>query len=192
MLTKNDLGQNIKLATDVLLETYKNLNALFIELDAAADGEGFIPLSPKFLRWKSDASPEGWLIRNFIKLYQKKDFIPLKHLPDMNEGDLFCVEIILSGEEDYPVISLAKISYDYSKWTRVPGVSDRWVFWNIFRDDKFFDIKEKDGVWTSKPRHENEEKYWGVQEASGIHIPLITIDSPEKVKSEIFKRLCSL
>ncbi|AIQ39908.1 hypothetical protein [Paenibacillus sp. FSL R5-0912] len=69
MSISNDLGGNISLAVKVLRETYKNLNLLFGEMDMIGKEVGFVPLTPRFLRWKSDSYEDGWLLNNFIKIY---------------------------------------------------------------------------------------------------------------------------
>ncbi|AIQ56197.1 hypothetical protein [Paenibacillus borealis] len=70
MSMSNNLGVNISVAVNVLRQTYKNLNLLFSEMDMIAEEMGFVPLSTRFLRWKSDNYEDGWLLNNFIKIYQ--------------------------------------------------------------------------------------------------------------------------
>lgn len=192
MSLTTDKGQNISTAVDILLETYENLNLLFTEMDALSEKEGFIPLTPKFLRWKSDSSYEGWLTRNFIKLYQIQNHSSISNLPDINESDIYCVEVDLIGEEGYPDITLARLSYDFSQWTRLPAVSDHWIFWDIFRIKNHFEIQEENGRWDSKPFKKSEKKYWGLKRATAIIIPLTEVKSSESIKSMIFKNLKQL
>lgn len=189
MSIKIDQGQNISTAVNVLLETYKHLNLLFTEMDALASEEGFIPLTPKFLRWKSDTSFEGWLTSNFIKLYQIESHAAVAHLSDLNEGDLFIVEIDLNSEEGYPEITLGRLSYDYHQWTRMPAVSDHWIFWDIFRNENHFQISEENGRWESQPYKKSVKKYWGIQEAVGITLPLVEVTSSETIRRNIFQNL---
>lgn len=60
----------ILLPVEVLRTTYKNLTLLMGEMDMVGKEQGFAPLGPKFLRWKSDRYEEGWLLSDFIKIYQ--------------------------------------------------------------------------------------------------------------------------
>ncbi|WP_121612675.1 hypothetical protein [Mesobacillus foraminis] len=192
MSLKIEKGQNISTAVHVLVETYKNLNILFTELDALSKEEGFIPLTPRFLRWKSDSSYDGWLTSNFIKLYQITNHTSIPHLPDLSDSDLYCVEVDLTGEENYPEVTLAKLTYDFTQWTRMPAVSDHWIFGDIFRMDNHFRIKEDNGKWTSEPFEKSSKKYWGLKKAVAIAVPLVDISSPETIKSKIFKEFREL
>ncbi len=193
MSSTNNLGQNITTAINVLYETYQNLNLMFSEMDIIAEEEGFVSLSPKFLRWKSDSNTNGWLTNNFVKLYQLEDKSMMANVPDLREGYMFCVEIEL-GEEDvnYPLITLSKFTFDYRSWSRLPGVSDHWIFHNPFRDESQFNIDEKEGLCTSKPHQKTKKKYWGLQEAIGRSFPLLNVTSPETIRSGIFKGLLEL
>lgn len=160
-----------------------------MEMDALASEEGFIPLTPKFLRWKSDSSFEGWLTSNFIKLYQMENHAAVPHLSELNEGDLFLVEIDLNSEEGYPEITLARISFDYNQWIRIPAVSDHWIFWDIFRNENHFQIDEVNGRWESRPYKKSVKKYWGLQEAIAITLPLVEVSSTDRIRSNLFQKL---
>ncbi|OIJ21705.1 hypothetical protein BKP45_03120 [Anaerobacillus alkalidiazotrophicus] len=135
--TNPNMGGNISIAVDVLRETYKNLHLLFSELDRIGEDEGFVPITPKFLRWKSDSAHEGWLTSNFIKLYQIENEHPSTNITDLKNGPIFGIEVDL-GEDEYPVIALIRYHFDYSYWTRLPNVSDHWVF---ISPSPFFVIK---------------------------------------------------
>ncbi|PET30575.1 hypothetical protein CN518_20350 [Bacillus anthracis] len=162
MSLTNNLGQNITLATNILQKTYENLNLLFIEMDRVGEEEGFMSLTPKFLRWKSESNTNGWLTSNFIKLYQLQENSSVPHLSDLRTGDIYCVEVSLNnGSEDYPEITLARFTYDYD-------------------------------FWTSTPYEKSRKKYWGIQQGIAQVIPLLQITSPETIRSEIFKVLSGL
>ncbi|GMB09551.1 hypothetical protein [Thermolongibacillus altinsuensis] len=190
-ITTANMGQNISNAVYVLRETYKNLNLLFSELDRIGEKEGFIPITPRFLRWKSDLDFDGWLISNFIKLYQLEKDPPLKNIPHMKGGYLYGIEIDL-GENEYPIISLIRYNFDYSGRTRIPTVSDHWVFWDPFRVEKFFEINENEGLWTSTPLEKVKDRYWGIQNAIAKEIPLLSVTSPEDIRTKIFQELENL
>ncbi|PLR79794.1 hypothetical protein CVD25_22835 [Bacillus canaveralius] len=192
MPLKNELGENISTAVNILRKTYENLNLLFSEMDVIAEKEGFVSLTPKFLRWKSDSATNGWLTSNFIKLYQIENQTSILNLPEVREGYVYCVEVDLESDKGYPVISLAKLSYDFSQWTRVPSVSDHWIFNDIFHNYNNFIIDEKDSVWTSKPNKKSVKKYWGLQSAIGMGYPLVHVSSSESIRTEIFDRLLTI
>ena len=185
--TSIDTGGNISNAVFVLRETYKNLNLLFSELDRIGEKEGFVSITPKFLRWKSDSDNDGWLTSNFIKLYQLEKDDPLPNFENMRDGYIYGVEVDLEGEDNYPTISLAKYHFDFSEWSRTPGISDHWVFWGAFRLEKFFDIRKEERVWTSKTAEKAKSRYWGLQSAVATDIPLVSINSSEEIKAKIFQ-----
>lgn len=82
----------------------------------------------------------------------------------MRVGDLYGIEIDLR-KDDYPIISLVRYNFDYSAWTRIPSFSDHLVFWDPFMIEKFFEIVETNGLWTSKPLEKAKIRYWGIQNA---------------------------
>lgn len=189
--TTINMGQNISMAIDVLRETYKNLDLLFSELDRIGEQEGFVAVTPRFLRWKSDSDYNGWLTSNFIKLYQFEKDLPSAKVPEIKDGYLFGVEVELEGK-GYPVISLIRYMFDYNMWTRVPAISDHWVFWDPFRVERFFDIKETDGVWESTPLEKAKDRYWGIESVVAKEIPLLSITSVEDIRTKIFQELENL
>lgn len=174
-----DKGQNITTAVTVLRETYKNLDLLFGELDRIGEEEGFIPITPKFLRWKSDADYDGWLTRNFIKLYKipEDSASPIK--------TIYGIEIDLDKEK-FPILSLLKYTFEASEWPEKTSPSDHWIFWDPFRRDNFFNIDKADGVWTSVPLEKAKKRYRGMQKAIFISMPLVSIASPEDVRNIVF------
>ncbi|ENQ3113169.1 hypothetical protein ACEOWI_004509 [Bacillus cereus] len=193
MSLTNNLGQNITLATNILQKTYENLNLLFVEMDRVGEEEGFMSLTPKFLRWKSESNTNGWLTSNFIKLYQLQENVSVPHLSDLRAGDIYCVEVSLNnGSEDYPEIALARFTYDYDFWTKMPSVSDHGIFFYPFRDENNFEIQEKNGIWTCTPYEKSRKKYWGIKQGIAQVIPLLQVTSPETIRSEIFKVLSEL
>ena len=183
-------GENITTAIEIIKETYANLEVLFAEMDRIGEEEGYITLTPRFLRWKSDTDSNGWMTSNFIKLYQVESNPPTEKVTDLT-GPLFGIEVDLEGEE-YPTLSLIRYTYDYSAWTRMPAVSDHWLFYSPFREENFFEIDQIENVWTSIPIEKAKKRYWGIQRAVAIDIPLIDITSPELIRTEIFQKLMTL
>lgn len=193
MSSINDLGGNISLSVNVLLETYKNLNLLFNEMDLIGKEQGFIPLTSKFLRWKSDSYEEGWLLSNFIKIYQLEGTSAgNEQVPDLKDGAVFVVEIDLEGQEEYPEITLSRFQYDLSKWERMPAISDHWLFHDPYRLENHFVIKSTDDIWRIKTNEKSIKKYWGLQQAIGKSIPLTTVYDSETIRTQIFQLLLEL
>ncbi|MGN7360426.1 hypothetical protein ACTHPF_21650 [Paenibacillus sp. SAF-054] len=193
MSTTNDLGGNISLSVTVLRETYKNLNLLMNEMDMIGEELGFMSLTSRFLRWKSDAYEEGWLLSNFIKIYQLDgDSAGNERVPDVKDGDVFVIEIDLEGQDDYPDITLSRFRYDFSKWERMPATSDHWLFRDPYWLDNHFDITCEDGIWRSKTKAKSVKKYWGLQQAIGTSIPLTSVTDAETIRNNLFEQLLNL
>ncbi|MEH7440638.1 hypothetical protein V7182_24615 [Neobacillus drentensis] len=187
-LVTNNLGQNITTAANVLIETYRSLDKLFGELDRIGEEEGFISVTSRFMRWKSDSDPDGWMPTNFIKLYQLDKDPDFPGELGLKSGALFGVEVDLLLN-DYPTISLNRYTFDYSQWTRLPSISDHWVFWGPFRNDNLFEIEEVNGLWTSEPFEKAKKRYWGIQKAVSSEIPLLEITETETIRAKIFQEL---
>lgn len=185
MSSTNDKGNNITNAVKVLKETYKNLNLLFAELDRVGERSGYMSITPKFLRWRSDSSSDGWLTNDFIKLYQLKSDPDLPDIEGMKDGLIYGVEIDLDTY-DYPTISLNIYEFDLSYWKYSPSVSDHWKYWDPFRYIDYFDIDEKGMTSSSKTKEKYVSRYSGLQRSVSKSIPLLSVSSPENIKILIF------
>jgi hypothetical protein len=71
-MSSSDPGENIKNAFDVVVRTYEALNKLFPALDSAAREEGFVSITPNFLRWRSDTDYSGWLLLELHKALSER------------------------------------------------------------------------------------------------------------------------
>jgi hypothetical protein len=194
MSTIHDAGRNISLSVKVLRETYKNLSLLFNEMDAIGQEQGFIPLLPKFLRWKSDNYEDAWLLRNMIKLYQMEgESAGNDNLPDLKDGDIFAVEIDLEGEEEYPEMTVSRFRFDLTKWNRLPSIADHWLFWEPYRYDNHFVIEQDaDGLWRSRTKEKSVPRYWGLKEAVGVTFPLTSVYNADTIRTELFGSMLRL
>lgn len=193
MSTVNDPGTNISLAVTVLRETYRNLSLLFTEMDVIARERGFVPLTARFLRWKSDSYEEGWLLNNFIKVYQLDgSSAGNEQVPDLKESPVFVVEIELLGEQNIPEITLSRFQYDLTRWERMPAISDHWLFHDPYHIANHFDIYYEDDLWISTGKAKSSEKYWGFKQAVGTTIPLLHVNDAETIRTGIFDRLLGL
>ncbi|WP_313638294.1 hypothetical protein [Paenibacillus sp.] len=193
MSISNDLGANISLAVKVLRETYKNLNLLFSEMDMIGEEMGFVPLTARFLRWKSDSYEDGWLLTNFIKIYQLDGASAgNEQVPDLKEGAVYVVEIELAGDDAHPEITLSRFHYDLSRWERMPAISDHWLFNHPYRIENHFDVEGVDDIWRSKIKGKSSKKYWGFKQAVGKTISLVTVNDAESIREGIFKQLLDL
>ncbi|MZP31445.1 hypothetical protein GTO91_17270 [Heliobacterium undosum] len=200
--TKNHdaIGDNICKAVSVVYQTYENLNRFFGELDNVGAKEGFVPLVPRFIRWKSDADPGGWAISSFIKPFQLAKDPILKNGSEMRNGPIYVVEALLSdeskkyvGRKPVPQITLGKFTFDFENrpWTTI-SVSDHWFFYYPTRMQDKFDIEQSGENWISKPKNEKvTHDYWGLKNVVWKSIDLVPVNSREMIKKSVFDELLS-
>ena len=198
-------GQNIATAVKVLYKTYEHLNRMFSEMDRIAMEEGFVSLTPKFLRWKSDAWTNGWLLSNFIKLYQRSSdpvfgtghSSQVIQEAELRDGAVYGIEVDLDDVDEfsYPVLTVFKNEYDFSEWNRMPQVSDHSIFYYPIHDNDCFSYtcdEDKDNLWHAVANEKGKKKYWGIQQAHQLQIPLTSITNIETIRIEIFERFRNL
>ncbi|MBP1154007.1 MULTISPECIES: hypothetical protein [unclassified Paenibacillus] len=191
MSIESNTGTNIAQAFKVLLKTYENLDLLFTEMDMEAEEAGLIPLTQRPLRWKSDVHYSGWLINDFIKLYQLKEELSPADEANTSIGAVYGVEV--NFEEDYPKLWLIRYTYDFSAWNRLPAVSDHPTFYYPLVDESAFRITEMHGLLKGIPVDDKVMKrYWGIREAVARSIPLVQVSSREAIRNEVFAPLAKL
>lgn len=182
-------GESIIQATNLLKETYQNINILFQELDRIGEEEGYVTITPRFMRYKSDTDVTGWLTTNFIKLYVKAKVVP-SSIEDVRDLSWYGVMVDLTDddEDDVPMLSIIRYQFDQSYWTRLPAVSDHGTFWWPFYDGEY-DITHEKNVWSVISNREVKKKHAGFEKLKAIDIPLFDIKSPEDVREKVFKEL---
>lgn len=170
-------GNNIVNAFRVVKETYKNLDKFFKDLDEAAKRKGLILVTkknPKFIRYHSDAHPDGWFISSFIKLYKL----------DKDKGHdniLFLVRVNFDNEKNIPLLTLARLEYAGIPFNgkvknKHPLFMDPLEEWDSFPVDS--DTKSGEKVFHSVPNDEIDRgKYGGIQRASYIHKKLLNYNA---------------
>jgi len=189
----NEHGENISLSVKVLRETYRNITLLLNEMDMIGKERGFFPLIPRFLRWKSDSYEEGWLLSNFIKIYQLDGASAgNEQVPDLKDGDVYVVEIDLEGQENYPELTLSRFQYDLSMWERLPSIADHWLFHDPYWLENHFTIDNNNGIWRTKTHEKSIKRYWGLRSAVGKSIPLTTVTDSASIREQIFQTLLQL
>lgn len=186
MSTIQSNGESVVQATNIIIETYENLSILFSELDRVGEQEGYVTITPRFMRYKSDTDYTGWLTTNFIKLYVKGTNPPAS-IEDIRELPWYGVMVDLKGddEEKIPLLSIVHYKYDQTYWERLPAVSDHWAFWAPFYEDGF-EITYEDREWNSTSSDRAKKKYYGFEKAKAIDIPLFEVKSPEDIRSKLF------
>jgi hypothetical protein len=166
--TKNNIGA----AFSVVHKTYANLDKFFKELDDIADKSGYYSLltsAPRYLRYKSDIDAWGWMVSDFIKLYQKKDDPDTENESTYKNGPIYGLEVNFHSE-DGPVINLVKYEYeDMASWTGAIPINAHWQFyWPLYGPDSFEITKDDAGrsVSVPKPNALADEKYRGLRKAT--------------------------
>lgn len=182
-------GESIIQATNLLKETYGNLSILFQELDRVGEEEGYMTITPRFMRYKSDTDTEGWLTTNFIKLYVKSDTVP-SSIEDIRELPWYGVMVDLNDDEEskIPMLSIIRYQFDQSHWNRLPAVSDHWTFWSPFYEGGF-DIFNEGHEWSISSKGQAKKKHSGFEKLKAVDIPLFDVKSPEDIRLKIFEEL---
>lgn len=182
-------GENISNAVHVLYKTYENVNKLMEYCKIIAGDAGYSCMNSKFLRWKSDNEYKGWLVRDFILLFQKDSDELLDN--QWHDGAVFVMEVQLADENDEqvePMVYLSKFIYkDIKTWTEGCSVSSHWIFyWPLCNEREFLFEDTDDDCTISKPKDQKiADKYWGLEKTIhlGVELTTITVDN---VKEKIF------
>lgn len=200
-MNTSDIGTSIWNAMSVVLDTYKNVSKLLPELDIVASEEGFVSITPNFLRWHSDREPNGWLYSSFIKLFQRNEDPAHAQVEDLRQGSIYVVDVNLfkvqevnEGERDrQPLLYLCRFVYDpeLSLWTRLPGMADHWRFYWPIRDPGS-QTKCLGFYSVSVPAVSQKKGYWGLERALFTTSDLVSVNSRDAVKSRIFQPLKEL
>lgn len=193
-LDARKIGEIIANAVKVLISTYENLSKFFEELDRIACQEGFESISPRFLRYKSDNDPAGWLIKGFIKLYQYAEDPLLGDGSGLKDGPIYGVRITLGMNEEVPQINICKYEYaDLTHWGKLPAVSEYWGFSQpLYRKDQMVYSTKGDYTHCHPKDDQTAERYWSLKELTYKTIELIPIHSEDKIRTSIigeFKKL---
>lgn len=183
-------GENIRNALQVLYKTYENIQKLidYTKL-VAQEKTDYCPAVPKTLRWRSDNDPDGWLINDFILLFQNNTDSDCESGNGWKNGPVYGMEISL-GEKDndiLPKIYLSKYVYrDINSWSECCSPSNHWIFnWPLW-DEGSMEFAEQDGYYTCIPKSNGyAERYWGLLKVICCEIDLMSVNS-DNVKSMIF------
>ncbi|MCK7606085.1 hypothetical protein L3V64_006910 [Geobacillus stearothermophilus] len=182
------IRENIKNAFEIVRKTYESVDKLLAEMDRQSVECGFVPVTPQFLRWKSDREYRGWFIQSFIKLYQRDSAPPCQSGNGLKNDPIYAVEI--SFEEE-PRMTLCKYVYStLEHWDKPPSVSEHWFFyWPLYDGNNFTNHESENGVFKRVPNDEKtSEKYGKIQEVISKEIDLLPITSTN-IKDRVFDEL---
>lgn len=187
-------NNNIRNAFHVVYKTYENIQKLMDYCKTIApEKSNYISVVDKFLRYKSDNDFSGWVIKDFILLFQNKNDIELDN--EWRDGPVYVMEIELYDEdysleemEHLPCIRLSKFEYhDIQNWSTGCSPSNHWRFYYPLRNSDIMDIKE-DGEFLHIKANDQEASnryYWGVHTITSKRIPLTQVTA-DNVVEEIF------
>lgn len=184
-----NLGENIHNAVVVISKTYENIDKLINYCRNICEKEtNYTNSVSKFLRYKSDNDYGGWMIDNFILLFQNKTDRKLKN--EWRNGPVFTMEINLA-DEDVPKVFLSKFEYEnINSWDQGCSPANHWAFYWPLRREETMDYEEFSDYTVGKPKPSMEEKvakdYWGLKRVVYMDKPLTEITS-ENIKKLIFE-----
>lgn len=187
-------NNNIYNAFHVVSKTYEKIQKLmdFCKTDSATKSH-YVQSIDKFLRYKSDSDISGWLIRNFITLYQDL------HDPELENGwrngpvyvleiDLYSSDYSFQTVQQLPIVHLSKYEYvDIESWTPGCSPTNHWRFYNALRNTDIMEIKQNGETTIVIPKNieSSDRYYWGVRKITSKRIALDKLTS-ENAVHEIF------
>ncbi len=185
-------GENIRNAVTVLYKTYENVERLMECCKIVAEEKTSYRSSvPKFLRFKSDNDTTGWLLNDFILLFQNSEDPDCESGNGLKDAPIYAMEIYLGGsdhdKDDYPAIYLSKFEYeDINDWEEGCSPSDHWAFYYPLRKPDYMNIKEKKDITIATPQSEKASRtYWDLKKVTTKRIDLFEV-TPENITEKIF------
>lgn len=161
-----NLGENIFNAFEIVNRTHENVEKLieFCRI-MTTERKEFDLMSPKFLRYKSDADYWGWNTRQMFLLFQDTQDKLLEN--GWRDGPIYVLEILLYDPEgcfetNEPRLEMAKFEYEDIK-NFPPVVSPASYYY--FSDPLYaVDYEEmEDGILVAEMPEEITQKNWGVK-----------------------------
>lgn len=183
-----NLGENIHNAVVVIKKTYDSIDKLMDYCRIICEKEtNYTTAVSKFLRYKSDNDCGGWMIDDFILLFQNKEDRKLKN--GWRNGPVFVMEINLA-DEDVPTVFLSKFEYEnINGWNPGCSPTNNWVFYWPLRREESMDYEELQEYVKGTPKPSMEEKiakdYRGLKRVVYMNVPLVKITS-KNAKDMIF------
>lgn len=183
-------GENIRNALQVLYKTYENVQKLMDYAKITArEVTDYQLMSPKALRWKSDNDPEGWLLNDFILLFQNSTDPDCESGNEWKAAPVYAMELFLGKKDsgDLPSIYLSKFEYDnINGWNEGCSPANHWVFyWPIRSGDKM-NFSADGEYFIGVPKEEKVSlSYWGLKQVTFTRIDLMSVHSGN-LKEKIF------
>lgn len=193
-----NLDENIRNAVVVLRKTYESVNKMLEQCRAVSEDYGYILMSDKVLRWKSDANTDGWLVNSLILVFQKISDEDCASENGWKDGPIYAVEVFLGSVEEPDLsaqLHVSKFEYnDINTWTGDNlSPADHWAFFGPTHDSHTeFHFTDCEDHFTSEPISEKySRQYWGLVKTTWKAFPLssVTAENMEQLIFETFDEL---
>lgn len=185
------IGENIRNALLVLYGTYENVHKLIDYCTVVARESGYLPVGPRFLRWKSDNDTRGWLINSFVLLYQGDQEEDIEG-SDWRNGPVYALDICLGKKHDKDYIPMIHMSkFEFENMAQLGGrcsAASHWVFHNPVHGDLNCTVSEKEGFRIAEPNERMRQQYWGLRRVVSTTTPLADITA-ENLRERAFDTL---
>ena len=183
-------GENIKNSLQVIFKTYENIQKLIEYCKTVADEKtNYSSAGPKFLRKKSDVDTEGWLISDFILLFQDKNGTDFENGNGWKNDPIYVMEICLGekGKENLPSIYLSKFEYsNMDAWGIGSSPAEHWRFYHPLRREDLMNFTKMGEYNVSTPKNDRSSKaYWSLKKIVTKTISLFDV-SANNVQEKIF------
>lgn len=177
-------GENIRNSLQVLYRTYENISKMMEQCKSIAEDNGYLLMTDKFLRWKSDSNSDGWLLNSFILLFQRSSDPECTSGNHWRNGPVYTMEICLGLKSDLealPEVLLSKFEYrNIMGWSEGCSPAHHWAFHQPVHPErnKLFIMQQKGDFFASIPVNEKvSDTYWGLSQAIFSTVPLTDIKS---------------
>ena len=149
-----------------------------------AEDSGYILMSDKFLRWKSDSNSDGWLLNSFILVFQRISDPECESGNHWRNAPVYTMEICLgikSEPERLPELLMSKFEYrNIGDWSEGCSPADHWGFHQPVHQGKAkqFDVQQEEDFSIYIPNTSKvSEIYWDLEHVVSVSVPLINVTS---------------
>lgn len=193
-----NLNENIANAVMVLQKTYESVNKMLEQCRAISESHGYVLVSDKPLRWRSDAYTNGWLVNSLILAFQKNNAPDCSSGNGWKDGPVYAVQVFLGSVEEPDLSAQLYVSkFDYADINGWPDArlspTDQWAFYNpTHKTYSAFRFTDRGEFVESEPiPGKYSQQYWGLERAVWKTFPLssFTADTLGDVVFKTFNQL---
>lgn len=182
-------GENIRNALQVLTKTYQSTQKLLSHCRTLAEERGYLSASDRFLRWRSDQDPAGWLLNSVIQLFQWSGDPECPSGNGFQDGPTYGVEVFLGSHEadDLPQLFLARYDFEgVNDWTARWSPADHWLLYHPLHKAPDWPVTASGRYQMSLPdTPRTSERYSNLTRVLFRSVPLVDV-TPENLESLVF------